>query len=141
MLGGNIAAMAIAEPTPTADVLVESDGPITTVTLNRPERRNGLSSSLLRQLEAVIHDVRDRRQARALILTGAGTVFCAGAEPESVTQRARQGDMAGDAGGGPRLIGRIFDQLAHLEAMVVVAVNGHAIGGGWSLALAADHCL
>ncbi len=39
------------------------------------------------------------------------------------------------------MIGRIFDQLAHLETMTVVAVNRHAVGGGWSLALAADYCL
>ena len=49
--------------------------------------------------------------------------------------------MSGSTRGGPRMIGRIFDQLAHLETMTVVAVNGHAIGGGWSLALAADYCL
>jgi enoyl-CoA hydratase/carnithine racemase len=85
--------------------------------------------------------VRDRGDVRALVLTGAGTVFCAGAEPTEVTDRAGKGDMAGNSRGGPRMIGRIFDQLAHLEVMTVVAVNGHAIGGGWSLALAADHCV
>jgi len=39
------------------------------------------------------------------------------------------------------VIGRIFDLLAHLDVMTVAAVNGHAVGGGWSLALAADYCV
>ena len=96
---------------------------------------------MMLELEAIIHHVRDNGQTRALILTGAGTVFCAGAEPTSVSRQAEAGDMSGSTRGGPRMIGRIFDQLAHLETMTVVAVNGHAIGGGWSLALAADYCL
>jgi enoyl-CoA hydratase len=121
--------------------LVEVDGPVMTVTFNRPERRNGLNGAVLGELEAIVHHVRDRSDVRALILTGAGTVFCAGAEPTEVSDRAGKGDMAGNARGGPRMIGRIFDQLAHLEVMTVVAVNGHAIGGGWSIALAGDHCL
>lgn len=120
--------------------LIESDGPITTVTFNRPERRNGLNAAVLGELEAIVHAVRDDRSIRSLILTGAGPVFCAGAEPAAVTQRAGTGDLSGGAG-GPRVIGRIFDQLAHLEVMTVAAVNGHAVGGGWSLALAADYCL
>jgi enoyl-CoA hydratase len=121
--------------------LLEADGPVLTVTFNRPERRNGLNTPVLRELEAIIHAVRDDGRVRGVILTGAGTVFCAGAEPTSVTERAGKGDLSGTSAGGPRMIGRIFDQLAHLEAMTVVAVNGHAIGGGWSLALAGDYCL
>jgi enoyl-CoA hydratase/carnithine racemase len=119
---------------------VELDGPVLTVTFNRPERRNGLNPAVLAELEAIVQAVRDHRDIRAMILTGAGTVFCAGAEPASVSERAGSGDVSGGAG-GPRVIGRVFDQLAHLETMTVVAVNGHAVGGGWSLALAADYCL
>jgi enoyl-CoA hydratase/carnithine racemase len=130
-----------AAPSSPSSILVESDGPIVTVTLNRPERRNGLDSAMLREFEAVLHRIRDDRTTKAVVLTGAGTVFCAGAAPDSAKKQAERGDMAGNSTGGPRMIGRIFDQLAHLEVMTVVAVNGHAIGGGWSLALAADYCL
>jgi enoyl-CoA hydratase/carnithine racemase len=120
--------------------LLESDGPITTLTFNRPERRNGLNPAVMRELEEILHRIRDDRQTRALIITGAGTVFCAGAEPAAVTERAGRGDLSGGPG-GPRVIGRLFDTMAHLEVMTVAAINGHAIGGGWSLALAADYCL
>lgn len=120
--------------------LVDRDGPITTITLNRPERRNGLNAEVLAELESLLRDVRDSRDTRALILTGAGTVFCAGAEPASVAERgARGGSSSGR--GGPRVIGRVFELFAHLDLMTVVAVNGHAVGGGWSLALAGDYCL
>lgn len=120
--------------------LIERDESIVTVTFNRPERRNGLNPQVLGELEAIIHAIRDDRSVRVVILTGAGTVFCAGAEPAAVTQRVSGGDLSGGAG-GPRVIGRVFDQLAHLEAISVIAVNGHAVGGGWALALAGDYVL
>jgi len=121
--------------------LFEVDGPIATLTFNRPERRNGLNGGLLREFESILLRVRDEGRVRALIVTGAGTVFCAGAEPKSVTDQASRGDMSGSPAGGPRQIGRIFDLMAHLDVMTVAAVNGHAVGGGWSFALAADYCL
>ncbi|MPY92722.1 MAG: hypothetical protein GEV08_06505 [Acidimicrobiia bacterium] len=120
--------------------VLESDGPVTTLTFNRPERRNGLNSAVLGELEELLGRIRDDRRTRALILTGSGPAFCAGAEPAAVAERAGQGDMSGGRG-GPRVIGRVFDILAHLDVMTVAAVNGHAVGGGWSLALAADYCL
>ncbi|MEZ5266546.1 MAG: enoyl-CoA hydratase/isomerase family protein [Acidimicrobiales bacterium] len=119
---------------------VERDGAVTTLTFNRPHKRNGLNAAVLVELERLLAEVRDDRTTRALILTGAGTVFCAGAEPGAAKARAGSADVSGGAG-GPRTIGRIFDLLAHLDVMTVAAVNGHAIGGGWSLALAADYCL
>ena len=86
--------------------------------------------------------MRDERSNRALILTGAGSVFCAGADPAAVTGRADrpEGERTGPPA-NPRVIGRIFDLLAHLDVMTVGAINGHAIGGGWSFALAVDYCL
>ena len=121
--------------------VVEATGPVATVTFNRPERRNGLNAAVLGELESILHRLRDDRRTRALVLTGAGTVFCAGAEPASVTERVGRGDVAGATSGGTRVVGRVFDLLAHLDVMTVAAVNGHAIGGGWSLALAVDYCI
>lgn len=120
--------------------LVAREGAVTTVTFNRPHKRNGLNAPVLIELERLLCEVRDDRTTRALIVTGAGTVFCAGAEPGAAKARAGSADVSGGAG-GPRTIGRIFDLLAHLDVMTVAAINGHAIGGGWSLALAADYCL
>ncbi|MFN0030310.1 MAG: enoyl-CoA hydratase/isomerase family protein [Acidimicrobiales bacterium] len=119
---------------------LESDGPISTLTFNRPERRNGLNPAVLAELEQLLFRVRDDGHTRALILTGAGSVFCAGAEPNQVKARVEGGDLR-NFSAGPRVIGRVFDLLAHLDVMTVAAVNGHAVGGGWTLALGADYCL
>ena len=60
---------------------------------------------------------------------------------EQIDQRrvAQQQRVGGEE--GPRVIGRVFDQLASLEQISIMAVNGHAVGGGWSLCLAGDYCL
>ena len=120
--------------------LFEADGPITTITFNRPEKRNGINSAVLAEFEQLIARVRDDSEARALVLTGSGSVFCAGAEPVGVAKRGEGPDPAGGPA-GPRVIGRVFDSLAHLDVMTVGAINGHAIGGGWSFALAMDFCI
>ena len=132
--------MVDAANEPPQHFLFQSDGPIATLTFNRPERRNGLNPAVLREFEHLLFRIRDDGQTRALIITGAGTVFCAGAEPAAITERAGKGDINSFAG-GPRVIGRVFELLAHLDLITVAAINGHAIGGGWSFALAADYCL
>jgi enoyl-CoA hydratase/carnithine racemase len=120
--------------------LIDRDGPLTTITFNRPEKRNGLNGEVLVELEQLVGEVRDDRSTRALILTGAGSVFCAGADPVAVTRRGGEAERSGPPA-NPRVIGRIFDQIAHLDIATIGAVNGHAIGGGWSFALAVDYCL
>ena len=67
--------------------LIERDGPITTITFNRPEKRNGLNGEVLAEFEHLLFGVRDDRSTRALIITGAGSVFCAGADPNAVVGR------------------------------------------------------
>jgi enoyl-CoA hydratase/carnithine racemase len=121
--------------------LIESDGPVTTITFNRPEKRNGLNGPVMAELEELIHGVRDGdRSTRALILTGAGSTFCAGADPTAVTGGGPPSDP-GAKPANPRVVGRIFDAIAHLDVMTIGAINGHAIGGGWAFALAVDYCV
>jgi len=122
----------------------QTDGPITTITFDRPERRNGLDPGVVLELEQLVHRVRDDRDVRALIVTGTGNSFCAGADL-SLVRRAADAEerrrIQGEMDRVPRLIGRVFDVLANLDVMTVAAVNGYAVGGGWSFALAFDHCL
>jgi len=129
---------------PMADLLeyfaYETDGPVATITFNRPERRNGINGTMLAELHDLLHRARHDRELRALILTGTGNSFCAGAEPAAVAERSKAKVTSGGAG-GPREIGRVFDTLAHLDLMTIGALNGHAVGGGWSLALAVDYAV
>jgi len=127
--------------------IVERDGPITTITFNRPEKRNCLDEAVILDFEERLHDVRDDRNCRVLIVTGKGTAFCAGAD-QSMFKAAADVDTAerrrrmGEFGKRwPRLIGRAFDVLAHLDQITIGAINGYAVGGGWSFVLAFDFAI
>ena len=125
--------------------LFEKSGVATTITFNRPERRNCLDNEVIRELERLVYEVRDDRETRALIVTGTGNAFSAGADLSAIkgTDDPRQrAQVAGErAGRLPRLIGRVFEAIVHLECVTIAAVNGYAVGGGWSIALAFDFCL
>jgi enoyl-CoA hydratase len=125
--------------------LFEKSGPITTITFNRPERRNCLDEQVVLEFERLLHSVRDDRETRVLIVTGAGNAFCAGADLSALkgVQDARERQRLSRSIGRrlPRLIGRSFDVLAHLDAVTIGAINGYAVGGGWSFALAFDFCI
>ncbi|HXN85947.1 MAG TPA: enoyl-CoA hydratase/isomerase family protein [Candidatus Binataceae bacterium] len=125
--------------------LFEKDGPITTITFNRPEKRNCLDEAVILDFEKLLHRVRDDRETRALIVTGAGSAFCSGADTsqfKDVADPAKRRELSRQIGKRlPRLIGRAFDVLAHLDAVTIGAINGYAVGGGWSFALAFDFCL
>ena len=111
---------------------------VTTLTLNRPRRRNALSPDLVRALRGALADIKADPATRAVVLTGAGEqAFCAG------------GDLGGGLGTAPEggLPARLADtgayaelliDLAHLGKPVVARLNGDALGGGVGLMLACD---
>jgi enoyl-CoA hydratase len=125
--------------------LFERDGSIATITFNRPDRRNCLNQEVILEFESLLHQVRDDRAVRVLIVTGAGTTFCAGADMSAlkgVTDPKEQRRIFSQTGGRwPRLIGRAFDVIANLDQVTIGAINGHAVGGGWSFALAFDFAI
>jgi enoyl-CoA hydratase/carnithine racemase len=125
--------------------LFQKDGAITTITFNRPERRNCLNEEVILEFEELLHKVRDDRETRALIVTGTGNAFCAGADMsqlKGVLDARQRRELSKQIGKRlPRLIGRAFDVLAHMDAVTIAAINGYAVGGGWSFALAFDFCL
>ena len=125
--------------------IFEKQGPITTITFSRPERRNCLNEEVILDFEKLLHLVRDDRETRALIVTGTGNAFCSGADLsmlKGVEDRQKLRELSKQIGKRlPRLIGRAFDVLAHLDAVTIGAINGYAVGGGWSFALAFDFCI
>jgi enoyl-CoA hydratase/carnithine racemase len=131
----------------SSNFLIEKDGPITTLMFSRPERRNCLNQEVVLEFERHLQAVRDDRECRVLIVTGQGATFCAGADTalfksegaiDSREQRRRISEFGKKL---PRLIGRAFDVLANLDQVTIGAINGAAVGGGWSFALAFDFAI
>jgi enoyl-CoA hydratase len=122
--------------------LVEHADGITVVTLNRPEKRNPINEEMLAEFEQIVLSLRDDAHTRAVILTGTGNSFCAGADlsiVKGVTDIAeRQRLFAQARNRRARLISRSFALFENLEQVTIAAINGYAIGGGWGLALACD---
>lgn len=122
--------------------VLEKDGRIATLTFNRPEKRNPLNEEIVLELESLLHQVRDDKEVRVLIFTGTGNTFSAGADltlMKGITdQEERQRIFVPLGKRRARLIGRVLRVLANLEQVTIAAINGYAIGGGWSLALGCD---
>lgn len=114
-------------------VLSERRGAALLLTLNRPDALNALSSALLTDLAARLDEVARDGSARALVITGAGRAFAAGADIAQMrTMTPQQGEAFSRLG---------HDTFAKLEALAIptiAAVNGFALGGGCELALACD---
>ncbi|MHB1527291.1 MAG: enoyl-CoA hydratase/isomerase family protein [Candidatus Dormibacteria bacterium] len=123
-------------PTDAPVVDVHRTGAVTTLTLNRPARLNSIDREMALALIREIRAVADDRDCRCLVITGAGRAFCAG--------QALGSD--GDADAIPEDVAGLIQEryvpvvmgLADLAIPVVAAVNGLAVGAGFSLALAAD---
>ncbi len=117
------------------------DGTIATVTLNRPDRRNSLSDEMLTDLAAAFAELRDDSSTRVVIVTGAPPVFSAGADAghaKATTPEERRKLFLSRKSQFRRLFERANTMLEGLEQATIAAVNGHAVGGGWGLALACD---
>jgi len=114
-----------------------SDG-VALLRLNRPEVLNSLNEPLIREIRSGLADVSENPAARALVLTGAGRGFCAGADLSGGS--ARPGLSVGEAVAESmkELFNPLVRDLFHLDKPTVAAVNGTAAGGGVGIALNAD---
>jgi enoyl-CoA hydratase/carnithine racemase len=115
-------------------ILLQREGAILTLTLNRPAKLNAIDGAMLDALGAALGEIERDHEIRAVILTGAGRAFCAGADIKEWTalsplEFARSWSLRGHA---------LFDRLAALPPPTIAAINGIAFGGGLELALCAD---
>ncbi|MBI2859347.1 MAG: enoyl-CoA hydratase/isomerase family protein [Chloroflexi bacterium] len=116
------------------------------LTMNRPSRLNALSARMMDEMREAVEAVKADREVRALIITGAGRGFCAGADVkgmgESIEARAQQGAAAPRRGRAIHYregyTHRFCLSLMGLEKPVIAAVNGPAVGGGCDIALMCD---
>lgn len=110
------------------------EGAVGRVTLNRPERMNALTWEMREQLTEFFRRVRFDEAVRALIVTGAGGNFCAGAD----VTRMGHGDIREGRERLQRGSQAYIRELHAIEKPVVAAVQGVCVGVGWSIALACD---
>lgn len=119
-----------------SDILLEIDGPVATLTLNRPTAANALTLPMCRELMQAAIRCDEDPAVRAIVLTGAGRLFCAGGDLQSFAE------LGDGIGAGLKemtaYLHAAISRLARGEAPVVVAVNGAAAGAGMSLAAAGD---
>ncbi|GAB5603666.1 enoyl-CoA hydratase-related protein [Thermus sp. FJN-A] len=113
-------------------VLKEKREGVLLLTLNRPERLNALTGSLLEELHEALRQGNEDPEVRALLLTGAGRAFSAGQDLMEF------GEAKPDYEAHLRRYNRVVEALSRLEKPLVVAVNGPAAGAGMSLALFGD---
>jgi len=120
------------------DLLYEVGDHTATITLNRPERLNAWTGQMGHELRAAFDDADADDEVRAVIITGAGRAFCAGADLEGggETFDYRKRDTAGAAGrdNGGEFTLRVFDS----KKPVIAAINGPAVGVGATMTLPMD---
>jgi enoyl-CoA hydratase/carnithine racemase len=114
-------------------VLLEREGSLARVVLNRPERRNALDDALVEALDDVLRQVAAAGWCRAVVVTGAGTAFCAGGDMAANSDV----DVVGALARQRRFL-QVGERLLNLPKPTVAAVNGAAVGAGLSLALLCD---
>lgn len=111
---------------------LERDSGVALVTLDRPEKRNALSLELRVQLTGLLNDLAADDDAGCLVLTGAGSAFCAGMDTS---------EFGGDREHKQRIVDLsvgLFEALGSFPRPVVAALNGPAVAGGFALALLCD---
>jgi len=126
---------------PSDNLLLDRDGPVGIVTVNRPQVRNALDTATIDELRRAALALKHDDRVRAVVMTGAGdTAFVAGADIRQLT------DLDPAAAKAYALAGQhVFDLVENLGKPVIAAVNGKALGGGCELAMActlriaADH--
>lgn len=114
-------------------VKLETLGQVARVTISRPQALNALSTEVLDELEAVLAGLAADEAIRAVVLTGEGKAFVAGADVAQMQPFDRAQALAYARRGG-----EVFAAIESLPQPVIAAVNGYALGGGCELALACD---
>lgn len=120
-----------------SDILTSDDGAVRTLTLNRPAARNSFTADTAAELELAIRAAGDDPDVHVVVLTGAGSTFSAGGDAHAILDRIASPDDTARLA-LMRSCHRLIEEIWNSRVPVIAAVNGAAVGGGFSLALACD---
>ncbi len=124
---------ASGEPWTIKDVKLETKDGIATITMSRPEAMNALNEKVLKELKDAIAQLREDSTIRAVIITGEGPAFVAGADIKTMLNA----DLT-EVEEFTRFGQSVMNDIDRLDKPVIAAINGFALGGGLELALACD---
>jgi isohexenylglutaconyl-CoA hydratase len=123
---------------PTTDWLIlERDDSVLRIWFNRPDAKNALSAEMTGELNLVLDSVREDRSIRTIVLRGSGGVFCAGGDIKGFKSGMQLVD-ADEVAKSNRTFGDLMIKLNEQPQVVIILVEGAAIGGGLGLACVAD---
>tara|TARA_R110002124_G_scaffold149879_3_gene316095 strand:+ start:390 stop:1199 length:810 start_codon:yes stop_codon:yes gene_type:complete len=123
----------------TKDLILDKQGSVLTLWLNRPEAKNALSAEMVDELHAVLDAAAADPTLRTLILRGKGGIFCAGADIKGFKSGAQGGEPnEDDVARGNRTFGDLMIKLNEQPQAVIMLVEGAAIGGGLGLCCVGD---
>ena len=117
-----------------AGVLLERDGPIAWLRMNRPEAHNAFNREMMALMAEQLHQLAEDREARAVILCGNGPSFCTGLDVKELARGALEVEFFVDWN-------RMMRSLRELPIPLIAAIHGHCLGGGTMLTLEADYRL
>ena len=119
-----------------SELVISEGGPVRFLTLNRPEKRNALSAELIASLKAALNSVDGDDSIRVIVIRGAGSDFCSGADLATIKKLADSSleDNLEDA----RQLMELYSMIRQLPVPVIAAVHGRALAGGAGLATACD---
>jgi methylglutaconyl-CoA hydratase len=119
-----------------SELLIETNGSVRILTLNRPEKRNALNGVLVGELKSALREADGDDDLRSVVIRGAGKDFCSGADLESLRKISESSyeENLKDA----RSLGELFALIRRVQIPVIAAVHGRALAGGCGLATACD---
>jgi methylglutaconyl-CoA hydratase len=120
-------------------LLLECRDAVATITLNRPDKRNAVTSGMIAELQTVLDAVEKNHTTRVVILTGAGTAFCAGMDLEMLAAIAKQSPTENQE--DSRRIAKMLRRIWSFPRPMIAAVNGAAYAGGCGIATLCDFTL
>lgn len=116
------------------NILLEYDGAIAVLTVNRPKQLNALNKATIQELSEALDELNTNKEVRAVVITGSGEkAFVAGADiKEFAAFSVEEGQRLSAEGQG-----KLFNKVEQMSKPVIAAVNGYALGGGLELAMSA----